>query len=171
MKKALLLSLVLVLCLGGAFAEKFSKNGMLLAPGDLSVNAGVGYGWSWGMYLGGGAEFTIGKFELAKELPFSYGVAGRAGAYLGGYSGLELAVGAMGTLHFCWGAIAWPEGLEWLDNVDTYIGIGLSIQPASKNDFIRLNSIGGTSYFFSKNLAVNVESGLMASTFGILMKL
>jgi len=151
---------------GMAFGQSLAEDGMLINPGSINASAGIGIDYSNGyrIGLGGGAEFAIGKFMIAETLPFSYGVAGRVGIDLGS-SPATLSVSALGTVHFCWGALDLPEELAWLDNFDTYIGLGLSIIPFD------IASIGGTSYFLNKNLAINFESGLRASYIGVLLKL
>jgi hypothetical protein len=161
-KVALLLA-ALALFSGLAFAEPLSQDGMLIAPNSLNANVGIGYGYYWGLDVGGGVEYAIGKFVIAETVPFSYGVAGRVGIGLG--SGTNISAAALGTVHFCWGALDLPEGLEWLGNVDSYIGLGVQILPG-----FGFASIGGSSYFLNKNLAINFEGGLHASYVGILFK-
>jgi len=158
-----LLLVALALLSGLAFAEPYATDGMLIAPGSLNVNVGIGYGYVWGLDIGGGAEFAIGKFNIGETLPFTYGVAARAGIGIGDTFPLSLA--ALGTVHFCWGAIAWPEEMAFMANLDTYIGLGLQILPG-----LGFNTIGGTSYFLNKNLAINLEGGLRASYIGVLYK-
>ncbi len=162
-KKVTLLLAALALFSGLAFAEPYATEGMLITPGSLNVNVGIGYGYYWGLDIGGGAEFAIGKFMIGEALPFTYGAAARAGIGIGDTFPLSLA--ALGTVHFCWGAIPWPEELSFMQNFDTYIGLGLQILPG-----LGINSIGGTSYFFNKNFAVNFEGGLRASYVGVLYK-
>jgi hypothetical protein len=171
MRKVVLAVAILALGAGLAFAQgaSFQKDGMILSPGTLDANAGVGYDYGayyGGISVGGGAELVLGKFDIAKGIPLTFGAAARA-AFLVGYTGtLPLSAGAFGTLHFCWGALDLAGALPWLDNIDTYIGIGIKILP-----HIGLESLGGTSYFFSPSMAVNVESGIYSSTIGLLLKL
>ena len=165
MKRFVLLAAILCAVTTFCFAqETYAQDGILLAPGSIVANAGVGFNYGYGFGLGGGVEYTIGKFVLAGKLPFTYGGAARLGLYLG--KGFSVSAGALGTLHFCWGALDLPPSLAWVRNIDTYMGLGLSILPS-----ISFNSIAGTSYFLSKNLAINLESGLSASYIGILYKL
>lgn len=166
-KKVVLVLAALMLVSGLAFGQSVSKDGMLINPGSINASAGIGigYGYYSGIGLGGGAEFAIGKFMIADTLPFTYGVAGRVGIDLG-FSSTALSVGALGTVHFCWGALDLPEELAWLDNFDTYIGLGLQILPG-----LGIASIGGTSYFLNENLAINFEGGLRSSYVGVLLKL
>jgi len=161
-KTALLIAAIVVLS-GFAFAEPAAKDGMIIAPGTLNANVGIGYGYVWGLDIGGGAEFAIGKFMIGETLPFSYGAAARAGIGIG--DTFPLSVAALGTVHFCWGALEWPDELAWLANVDSYIGLGIQILPG-----IGINSIGGSSYFINEHLAVNFEGGLRASYVGVLYK-
>ncbi|HWR12147.1 MAG TPA: hypothetical protein VN445_10010 [Rectinemataceae bacterium] len=165
MKKFAVLLALLCVVVGFASAENFSKNGMLIAPGSLNANAGVGLGYVNGLYVGGGVEYPIGKFVIANKIPLTYGAAARAGVYLGS-NNVSFTIGAVGTLHFCWGALDLPSELSWLGNFDSYIGLGLTIIPS-----VYFNTIGGTSYFLSKNLAINVETGLESSYIGVLLKL
>jgi hypothetical protein len=166
MKKVLALLLAFLCATGVVFAEDYSKGGMLLSPGTIDVNAGLGYGWYYGVDIGAGAEYIIGKFDVAKDVPLSFGVAARASLFVGAFDSDPLGLGAFGTLHFNWGALKWPEGLAWLNNVDSYIGLGFDFLPGFWFD-----SIGGSSYFISKTLAVNVEGGIRGSQFGVLLKL
>lgn len=162
-KKVVLVLAVLLFVSGMAFGQSLSEDGMLINPGSINASAGIGYGWGWGIGLGGGAEFAIGKFMIAETLPFTYGVAGRVGLDFGYFDSFSVA--ALGTVHFCWGALDLPEELAFLDNFDTYIGLGISIIPFD------IASIGGTSYFLNKNLAINFEGGLRGSYVGVLLKL
>ncbi len=164
-KKVLAVLALLMLVSGMAFGQSLSEDGMLINPGSINASAGLGYGYGWGIGIGGGAEFAIGKFVIAETLPFTYGAAARAGIDFG-FSSAALSVAALGTVHFCWGALDLPEELAWLDNFDTYIGLGLQILPG-----LGIASIGGTSYFLNKNLAINFEGGLRGSYVGVLLKL
>jgi len=166
MKKIAVLMALLCVISASAFAQgsaSFAKDGVLIEPGSLNANAGLAFGYGWGFGIGGGAEFPIGKFTIAEKLPFVYGAAARVGVYLG--TSINVSVGAMGTLHFCWGALGLPDNMSWINNIDSYIGLGLQAIPT-----FGFNSIAGTSYFLSKNLAINVESGLSSTYLGVLMK-
>jgi hypothetical protein len=166
MKRTAIVLLAIVCIAGSVIAEDFSKDGMLLKPGTIDVNAGLGFGWYYGMDLGVGGEYIIGKFNIAKDLPLSFGAAARASLYVGHFDTTPLSIGAFGTLHFNWGALNWPDGLSWLKNLDSYIGLGLDLAP-----MIRVDGIGGFSYFVSKKIAVNLETGILGSQIGILIKL
>jgi hypothetical protein len=165
-KKSLIALFVLMAAASLAFAADFSKDGMLLRPGTVDVNAGVGWGWGYGFDVVGGGEYILGKFDVAKNVPLSYGVAARASIFFGYFDSTPVGVGAFGTLHFNWGALQWPTELSWLKNLDSYIGLGIDLLPR-----IGFDGIGGTSYFFAKNLAVNFETGIVGSTLGVLLKL
>jgi len=165
-KKIVILLLALALFSGLAFGESYSKKGMLIAPESLNANVGLGLGYGYGFGLGGGIEYGIGKFVIGEaKIPFTYGVAARAGLGLG--TDINLSVGALGTLHFCWANFGFPKDLRWMGNFDSYLGLGLAFKPGYGLGF---NSIGGLSYFFDKGLAVNLEAGLSASYIGILFK-
>jgi hypothetical protein len=164
MKKNVLVVLAMLMIVSGvAFGQSLSEDGMLINPGSINASAGIGYGYYWGIGLGGGAEFAIGKFMMAETLPFSYGVAARAGIDVG-FSSSNFSLGVLGTVHFCWGALDLPEELAWLNNFDSYLGLGIAFP-------LYPTAIGGTSYFLNKNLAINFESGLRASYVGVLFKL
>ena len=164
MKKIVILAMLLCVVTAFGFAqESFAQNGMLIEPGSINANVGLGFGYNYGIGIGGGVEYAIGKFTIAEKLPFTYGAAGRLGLYLG--SEKPLAVGAFGTLHFCWGALNLPSQLAWIGNFDTYLGLGLAIIPD-----IGINMIGGTNYFISENLAINAETGIKSSYVGVLFK-
>jgi len=165
MKKfALFAALICVMTTFGFAQESLATDGMLVTPGSINANVGLGLNYGYGFGLGGGVEYAIGKFVLAEKLPFTYGAAVRLGLYLG--SGFSVSAGAVGTLHFCWGALTLPANLSWVGNLDSYFGLGLSILPS-----VSFNTIGGTSYFLSKNLAINLETGLSATYIGVLYKL
>jgi len=164
MKKIVMLAMLLCVVTAFGFAqESYAKDGMLLEPGSINANIGLGFGYGYGIGIGGGVEFAIGKFTIAQKLPFTYGAAGRLGLYLG--SDISLAAGAFGTVHFCWGALNLPSQLAWIGNFDSYLGLGLTILPN-----IGINMIGGTNYFISNNLAINVETGIKSSYIGVLFK-
>jgi len=162
--RIVLLLAALVVFSGFTFGDSFAKNGMLVAPGSLNATIGLGMHYSSGFGLGGGVEYSIGKFVIAEKLPFTYGIAGRAGLDL--TSSVSLSAGAFGTLHFNWGALNFPSELSWLGNFDSYLGLGITVFP--RVDF---DSIGGLSYYLSRNVAINLESGLRASYLGVLFKL
>lgn len=162
-KKIIAAFAALALVSAAAFAgDNNATEGMLITPQSFNVNVGLDYN-VWGIGVGGGAEYAIGKFNISR-VPFTYGAAARAGMYFG--SGLDFAVGAFGTLHFCWDSIPFPENVSWLGNFDTYIGLGCQFLPN-----IWPATISGLSYFFSPTFAVNAEYALYSANIGILLKL
>jgi hypothetical protein len=164
-KKAVLALAALILVSGLAFGQSYANDGMLIQPGSINVNAGIGYGYySLALDIGGGAEFAIGKFMIGETLPFTYGLAARVGFAIG-YAN-PLSLGAFGTLHFCWDALGLVEDFPWLSNLDSYLGLGLTFMPG-----IWFNSIGGFNYFLNEHLAINLETGIRSSYVGILFKL
>jgi hypothetical protein len=148
-----------------AMGETYAVKGMLNPPNSLIANAGLGLGYATGVGVGGGVEYVIGSFKIDERLPFTYGAAGRAGLALG-VGRVDISAGVLGTVHFAWSSLELPEKIRWLSNLDSYIGIGIAILPSPN-----LSSIGGSSYFLSKNLAINIEGGLSASYIGVLLKL
>lgn len=163
-KRIAFLLAALVIFSGFAFGDSYAKNGMLVAPGSLNANIGLGLHYGHGFGLGGGVEYAIGKFVIAEKLPFTYGIAGRAGLDLA--SSVALSIGAFGTLHFSWGALNFPRELSWIGNFDSYLGLGLTVFPG-----VGFDTIGGLSYYLSNNVAINLESGLRASYIGVLFKI
>ncbi len=161
---ALIGMIVSLLVAGAAFGESFGKNGMLVDPGSFNGNVGVGMGYGLGAAVGGGAEYSFGKIVIADKYPLTYGAGGRVGIAFGSSSTLSL--GVIGTLHFSLDALDLPSDLEWARNFDFYTGIGLAVLPS-----IGFYGMGGTSYFLSKNLAINIESGIFASYLGVLFSL
>lgn len=159
-KKLLAVLLALSLFSGIVFAESFAKDGMLVGPRTLNASVGL----SWGNVFGG-AEYGLGKFDIQK-LPLSYGVAGRVGLSFSG--GIDAFVGP--TLHFCWGAIDWPKELNWIDNFDTYIGLGLGLDIGGTYP-LGFGYLEGVSYYFSKNLAVFEEYSSAGWGFGVTFKI
>ena len=166
MKKAIIALFALLCVAGVVVAEDFSKSGMVLPPKTIDVNVGIGDAWDYGFSLDAGAEYVLGKFDVSKKVPLSYGVAARASLYLGEFDNHPLGLGGFGTLHFCWASLELPSDLAWMSNFDSYIGFGLDILPD-----IGFDGIFGLSYFFSKTMAANVEAGIAGSQIGVLFKL
>jgi len=162
--RIVLLLAALVIFAGFSFGDSFAKNGMLVAPGSLNANIGIGTHYGHGFGLGGGIEFAIGKLIIAEKLPFTYGAAGRIGLDVN--NSATLIAGVFGTLHFCWGALNFPSEISWLGNFDSYVGLGITVFPG-----VEFDSIGGLSYYLSRNIAINLESGLRASYIGVIFKL
>lgn len=176
MKGISVLCLALCLCSGLAFAQD-AKLEPLMAPGDLAVTAGIGYGFFWGAIdVSGGVELMLGQFMLGDTLPLSYGVAAKAVYYSYSwdswgykYKDVYLGAGAFGTLHLGLRDVGLPEGLGFLSNTDVYIGLGAGFysytytwnydDTKSTSFKIGLRSVGGVNYFFTPKLAINFEGG------------
>jgi len=144
-----------------AYAEKTSAQAIWVGPNSFNTSLGLGLGYATGMRIGGGMELGLGRFTLDRQVPFSYGIAGRAGLSFGSVP--AFSAGAFGTLHFSWGALKLPGDLAWIGHFDTYLGLGVVLVP-----YVDFDSIGGFSYYFSKNVALNLEAGLRASYIGLL---
>jgi len=179
MKKFLVLALVLC-CIGFASAEGLEP---LMAPGDLAVTAGVGYGFIWGAIdVSGGVEYMLGQFKIADTIPLTYGAAAKASYYGWSESGSSfsyLGGGAFGTLHLGLKDINLPDNLGFLENVDTYIGLGAGFYSYSwsgAGEFkIGLRTTGGAAYFINPKIAIVTEGGYYgyysSGLLGILFKL
>ncbi|PKL09972.1 MAG: hypothetical protein CVV51_01040 [Spirochaetae bacterium HGW-Spirochaetae-7] len=167
---------VLVILFAATFAFAQGKGfEPLMAPGDLAVSAGVGYGFFYGAVdVSGGVELMLGKFMLGDTLPLTYGVAGKASYYkynYGGWGGGDyyysfLGAGGFGTLHLGLKAADLPDGLEFMNNTDWYIGVGAGFYSyhysyySDYNEFrVGLRTVGGVNYFLTPNFAINVEGG------------
>jgi hypothetical protein len=180
MKKLIVaLLLVLLVASGTAFTQETEGLDLepLMAPGDLAVNAGLGYGFFWGAIdVSGGVELILARVDLGGEVPITFGIAGKGFyyrwdySYTGDYHYTYLGGGAFGTVHLGFKDIDLEAELEWLDNVDTYVGIGMGF--FSYNDTyydylgtnysgfqLALQTTGGFNYFITPNVAINVEGG------------
>ncbi|MEW6565465.1 MAG: hypothetical protein ACOZCE_12880 [Spirochaetota bacterium] len=191
MKKGLILALVLAIVAGGSlWAEQPKAPEPLMGPGDLALSVGLGYGFFWGAIdVSGGAEFILGKFVIADFLPLTYGAAVKASYYSwnGGfgsdYVDTYLGGGAFATLHLGFKDLDLPSGFYYLNNVDTYIGLGAGffsytwgLTTSRSTEFrIGLRTTGGASYFFTPNFALTAEYGYYGyyntGLIGILFKL
>lgn len=182
-KRMIVLLLAVSILVSGAFAKgKAWQPGddPLMAPGDLAVTAGVGYGFLWGAVdVAGGIEFMLGQFAVADAIPLTYGVAAKATYY--GHPGdwSWLGAGAFGTLHLSVKDLGLPENLGWAANADLYVGLGIGLYSYDyygSGDFrLNIRSVGGVNYFLSENLAINFEGGYYGGwgggLIGILFKL
>ena len=191
MKKNLVLFLVLSMLAGvSLWAEAPKSPEPLMAPGDLALSVGIGYGFFWGAIdVSGGAEFILGKFVIADFLPLTYGAAVKASYYSwnpgfgSDYLDTYLGGGAFATLHLGFKDLELPSGLDYLNNVDTYIGLGAGFFSYTwgyagyrTTEFrIGLRATGGASYFFTPNFALTTEYGYYGyyntGLIGILFKL
>ncbi|WP_304223268.1 hypothetical protein [Gracilinema caldarium] len=192
MKKGFVLVLaLLMLAMGGnLWAEPPKAPEPLMAPGDLALSVGIGYGFFWGAIdVSGGVEFILGKFVIADFLPLTYGAAVKASYYswnnsiYSDWTDTYLGGGAFATLHLGLKDFDWPSGFSALDNMDTYIGLGAGFfsytwgySGSRTSEFrIGLRTTGGASYFFTPNFALNVEYGYYGyyntGLIGILFKL
>jgi hypothetical protein len=171
MKRLLAIILVLFIGLGAAVAQDGGFE-PLMAPGDLAVTAGIGYGFLWGAIdVSGGVELMLGKFMIGDTLPLTYGVAAKAAFYRYNYSYSNdyytyMGAGAFGTLHLGLKDADLPDGLGFMSNTDWYIGLGAGFYMYNASWYssddgleIGLRSVGGVNYFFTPNFAINVEGG------------
>lgn len=171
MKKVFATILLALACVTGVFAgETYAKKGMLIAPGDKVATLG----FDFGLGINAGFEMALGKFNVG-DLPFTFGAKALGGLlFLNG--GMAYNVGAAGTLHFAWASLDLPEGLWWVKNIDTFIALGVGYAGVAVDGLGNYGGIGiigqgGSSYFFSKNMAVTVAGGLGGSYVGILLKM
>lgn len=174
MKRILILILASLLAVGAVSAQ--AKSGglePLMAPGDLAITAGIGYGFFWGAIdVSGGIELMMGKFMIGDTVPLTWGLAAKA-AYFGysyntDYHYNYLGAGGFATLHFGLKSLNLPDGMDFLANTDWYIGLGAGFYNYSESYYgdtsgsgfrVGFRSVGGVSYFFSPNFAINFEGG------------
>jgi hypothetical protein len=198
MKKLLVLVLLVFLAFSGTLAAQETDDldlEPLMAPGDLAVTAGVGYGFFIGAIdVSGGVELMLSRIDIGGEVPITFGVAGKGYYYRYNYSGYTadyhytyLGGGGFATAHLGFKDLDLDESLEWLDNVDTYVGLGLGFYSYTNtlwndlgdtyNEFqIQFQSTGGVNYFLTPNIAITFEGGYYGGwggggLIGILFKL
>jgi hypothetical protein len=161
-KRIIVLLATFALVSGFAFGESYLQNGMLIkAPGSLNMTVGVGDGLTLAL------EEPIGHFKVG-DLTFSDGVKGFAWFPYGfGW----FRVGAAGTLHFALGCLDLPKNMSWLDNFDTFVGIGAAIDFNDSGAHLGLATYGGLSYFLSRSLAITAAGGIGGSYIGVLWKM
>jgi hypothetical protein len=147
---------LLILATGVVLTASASAADTYSSPGSVTAQLGLGLGWG-GVTgeLAGGVDVGLFQLPLAPEFPLDVGVAGRAGLSFAP----ELDAGAYGTLHYSWKAA--HTGLEWLNHMETYIGVGLAILP-----HLGLDGYLGFSYHFNNHWALYVESDRYAGTIG-----
>jgi hypothetical protein len=186
MRKVMVLALVLCCFVGFASADGLEP---LMAPGDLAVSAGVGYGFLWGAIdVAGGVEYMLGQFKIADTIPLTYGAAAKASYYSwnGGttdWHDAYLGGGAFATLHLGLKDLSLPDNLGFLENVDTYIGLGVGFYSwtsgwtgSTSSEFkLGIRSTGGVNYFITPKIAIVTEGGYYgyysSGLLGILFKL
>jgi len=197
MKRILILLLLISIAATGVLvAQENESNGLepLMAPGDLAVSAGLGYGFFWGAIdVSGGVELILSRYDLGGELPLTFGVAGKVNYFRYNYSGYRsdyhytyIGGGGFGTVHLGLKDLNLDENLEFLANVDTYVGLGVGFYSYSNswdddlnNDYnafqIGLRSTAGVNYFLTPNVAINFEGGYYGGwgggLIGVLVKL
>lgn len=158
-KKSVFVAVMACVLSAGTFAldANFDK-------GDLAANVGLSFGW--GIGVGGGAEYGIMRFDIAKQIPITIGAAARG--YFStawGYSFLDL--GVMATGHVSFKGLDLPSDMKkWTDRLDYYLGLGLGVSILGTDYWtgrspINFASMTGVNYYLNKNLAINLESGYM----------
>ncbi|MFW5712563.1 MAG: hypothetical protein ACOCXF_00305 [bacterium] len=198
MKRLLILVLLISIACTGMLAAQENDNGglePLMAPGDFAVSAGLGYGFFWGAIdVSGGVELMLSRYDLGGELPLTFGVAGKVNYFRYNYSGYRsdyhytyLGGGGFGTVHLGLKELNLDENMQWLANIDTYVGIGVGFYSYSNSwddelgdDYstfqIGLRSTAGVNYFLTPNVAINFEGGYYGGwggggLIGVLVKL
>lgn len=168
MKKLVLVLALVAICFSGIFAESFARDGMLIAPGEMNVTVGLNFP----LGINAGVEFPIGTFDVA-GIKLTYGAKALGSFSFTGPLKLFTA-GGVGTLHFSWASFEFSNDIEWIKNIDTFIGLGLGYfgwigeyAPPGSLGFV---GNGGSSYFFSPNMAVTFAGGMGGSYLGILYK-
>jgi hypothetical protein len=151
------LFLVLLTAAAVGLVPAMADQDTYLKPGTVSAQVGIGAYWGYfgGVNLEGGADLGLVQVPFAPKIPIDFGVAGRVG--FGTWLGLS--AGAFGTAHYSWKALG--TGLDWLNRIESYIGLGVDFLPG-----IGIDGFGGNSYHFDKNFAVFVESGYYATVIG-----
>jgi hypothetical protein len=177
MKKSSVALLSLLFVAGFAFAAgKAAAPGAsapLFAPGDLSVQAGVGTSLFYGFDVYGGADYGIGSFKIADNVPLTYGAAARVSYYSWsdsfiGYtdSYYDIGVGALATLRLDWKDVF--PGVGWLSKIESYVGLGLGMYDyglnvgglGSSSSFnFGFAGLEGNNWYFAPRWALNLEEG------------
>lgn len=170
MKKVFATLVLAVVCGAFVFAgETHAKDGMLIAPGDKALTVGLNFP----LGVNGAFELGLGKFDIG-ELRFTYG-AKALGSFMMYAGGTGFSAGGAGTIHFSWSCLDLPEGLWWVKNFDTFIGLGAGFSTFTVGDItvsgVGFMGHGGSSYFFSKNMAISFAGGMGGSYIGLLLKM
>jgi hypothetical protein len=183
----------------GKAAPTFSDK-PLFAPGNITIQAGLGSGFFNGFDLYGGAEYGIGQFTVANKIPLTYGAAARVGYYgwtdSYNYYTVDydesyhyLSISAFGTVHVSWKDVL-PD-VKWLSRVESYVGLGLGTYfygwsydysysgfnyKDSANDFnFGFASLEGNNFYITPSIAINLEGGYYgyggAGRLGVVFKL
>jgi hypothetical protein len=177
--------IALILCLGlitsGLVVAQATENDVdsdpLMAPGDIALTAGVGYGFLWGAIdVSGGVEVMVSSFDVA-DLPVSIGIAGKFNYYrignatfVGDYYFSYLGGGGFATAHASLNSFDLDPSFAWLSRLDFYIGAGIGFYNYTNSYLdtttvgydrfqIGLRTTGGVNYFFTDNLALVFEGG------------
>jgi hypothetical protein len=177
MKKMTVLVLLLLLVTAGivtAQEEQEPQFEPLMAPGNLAVNGGLGYGFFWGAIdVSGGVELMLARIDLGGTLPLTFGVAGKGyyysdpTYYTGDYDWSWLGGGGFATVHFGLRDLNLDENMQWLANVDTYVGVGAAFYSYTNsftgvdNEFkiFPFATTAGVNYFLTPNIAITAEGG------------
>jgi outer membrane immunogenic protein len=157
MKKFLLLTTVMLICITASFAQA------PLGKGGAQLNAGLGFS-SWGTPIYLGADFgvhpdiTIGPTLSFRDYNYNY-----LGAK---YSQNLTIIGFNGNYHF-------NKVLNMPSKWNVYAGLTIGYYIWSSGDYagakdsdIGWNGQIGARYFFSKNFGVNLEFGGGTATGG-----
>ncbi|HUX40877.1 MAG TPA: hypothetical protein VMV83_06905 [Rectinemataceae bacterium] len=172
MRRKILLVLVLALAAALAFgAPKSMKLESLTPPGTFLATAGIGWGG-----LSGGVDYTFAQVNIGDVIPVTFGGAGRAfvdpGLFYSSYSTFSFGVGGFGTAHVGFKELKLPNGLTWLSNVDSYIGIGFGFASMTATSYyssytvkpgLGISTFEGVSYYFNDKLAITGEYGYIGS--------
>ena len=151
MKQVVVLSCLLMIL--GVSAVSADAN-TWAKPGTVTAQAGVGIYWGGLGQLSGGVDVGLGQVVFAPTFPVDFGVAGRVALTTG-----ALGASAYGTASYSWRALR--TGQAWVDNLETYLGLGVAILPN-----LGLDGLGGVAYHFNNQWAVFVEGAQFGSVLG-----
>lgn len=173
MRRKVLLLVAMALIASLAFAQK-SKGltlDSLTPPGTFMADVGVGWGG-----LSGGAELMFAQVKIADLIPLTFGAAARAfvdpGIFYTYYSSLSIGVGGFATAHIGFKDFKLPSGLYWLNNVDSYIGLGLGLAMGTANSAYStytakpgfgISTFEGATYYLNDKIGLTAEYGYIGS--------
>jgi hypothetical protein len=187
----------MVVSSGAAFGqEEGTELDSVYDVGNLTVSAGVGFGYTFDLVLYPGLELILGETILGELLPLNFGVAakgmftwGNEDWLYGGYSYTNIGVGGFGTAHLTFRGLEEDLPVSYLENMDFYVGLGLafffyswewegaysySYEPEGYGGF-QFVSMGGVNYWLNDNLAIMFEGNYMGyyggATIGIVLKM